>query len=367
MTKVIYIISDVDKAVFMEHNALGLRQAGIDLSFILINSRESDFASFLQAHRFKIHFLEVGKLLASWRQILECRRILKTEMPDAVHTHLSGGNFIGLTASWLAGVKKRIYTRHTGLPLTFFYKERALDELQNRLATTIVAISQNTKDILMAQGVSEKKIAIVHHGFDIDRMMKPDPAEVARIKEAYNPAGKYPVVGVIARWLKLKGIQYIIPAFKELLAEYPNAKLCLFNASPDADYSTEIGAMLSELPAGSYQAVAFEKNIYDLYRLFDMYVHVPINPQCEAFGQTYVEALAAGIPSIFTLSGVAREFITEDNAYIVPFEDSRQILAKMKAIIAQEKDPVLLLKNGQESVLQKFSFPQYLSHILPLY
>jgi glycosyltransferase involved in cell wall biosynthesis len=367
MTKVVYIISDIDKAVFFEHTAIGLRNAGIDISFILINSSNSSLASFLTQNSFRVYFLSVSKLLFSWRQILQCRNILKIEKPDAVHCHLSAANFVGLLGSFLAGAPKRIYTRHAGLPLKFTYKERIIDEIQNRLATTIVAITQNTKDILLAQGVRDNKICIVHHGFDIERMINSDPVEVDRIRQQYNPDGKYPIVGIIARWMKWKGIQYIIPAFAHLLKDYPNAKLCLFNASDNCDYSTEIHDMLTSLPVGSYQIVSFEKNIYDLYHLFDIYVHVPVNPYCEAFGQTYVEALAAGVPSIFTLSGVAREFISDDNAYIVDFENSLAVFEKMKDILNKRKDPEILLENGRKIVLENFSLKVYINKLLSIY
>lgn len=367
MTKVVYIVSDIDKAVFFEHTALRLRDAGIDISFILINSRNTALGAFLESEGFRTQYLEVGKLLFSWWQIIACWKILRAEKPDAVHCHLAAANFVGLIASYLAGVRVRIFTRHAGQPLVPSYKEVVIDKIQNFLATRIVAITNNTKELLLSQGVSEGKITVVHHGFDIERMMRPDPSEVRRIKQQYNPDNKFPVVGVIARWMEWKGIQYIIPAFVQLLKDYPNAKLYLFNASDNCDYSREIKELLQTLPAASYQTVSFEKNIYDLYHLFDIYVHVPVNPYCEAFGQTYVEALAAGVPSVFTLSGIAREFITEDNSYIVDFENSDQIYARMKAIMAKEKDPDQLLRSGQDTVLRMFTLEKYISTLLSLY
>jgi glycosyltransferase involved in cell wall biosynthesis len=366
MNKVVYIISDINKAVFFEHTALRLRDADIDLSFILINCK-GELADFLQIRGFATYSLEVGKLLSSGRQIIACTKILRKIKPHAVHCHLSAANFIGLVSAFLAAVPIRIYTRHAGKPLVYSSKENTLDAIQNRLATRIVAITENTRQLLLSEGVPETKIKIVHHGFDLDRMMRPDPSEVRRIKQEYNPENKYPVVGVIARWMKWKGVHYIIPAFEKLLKDYPNAKLCFFNVSSNADYSKEIREMLKKLPENSYQAVSFEKNVYDLYQLFDIYVHVPVNPYCEAFGQTYVEALAAGIPSVFTLSGVAREFIAEDNAYIVDFENSDQVYDKMKAILNKQKDPDTLLENGQEAVKKYFSLEQYISTLLSIY
>jgi len=367
MTKVVYIVSDIDKAVFFEHTATGLRAAGIDISFILINSCSGALAAYLRSNGFRVEFIEVHRLIFSWGQVSRCIKILRSWRPDIVHCHLAAANFVGLVAAYLAGVKVRIYTRHAGKPLSHSFKESTLDKIQNSLATRIVAITQNTRELLLSEGVPEAKISIVHHGFDIDRMMRPDPSEVRRIKQEYNPQDRFPVVGVIARWMKWKGIQYIIPAFARLLQDHPDAKLCLFNASANADYSREISALLSALPADSYQVVPFEKNIYDLYHLFDIYVHVPVNPYCEAFGQTYVEALAAGVPSVFTLSGIAREFVTDHNAYIVDYENSDQIYIAMKTILSRQKGPDEFVKAGQDTVSKMFSLGSYISTLLAIY
>ena len=367
MTKVVYIISVMHRSVFFEHTADRLRNAGIDMTFIMIDGGQTPLSDMLIANGFKVYFVEAERLLFSWKAIGDCVRILKDESPQLVHCHFGKANFIGLISAFISRVPIRVYTRHQGQLLTPTKKELMLDHLQNKLATHIIAITEVTKQLLIWEGVKEEKIKIVHHGFDIEQMMNFDSAAASKIKAKYNPEGKYPVVGVIARWLEWKGIHYVISAFKELLKEYPNAKLCLFNITLNSDYSNEISRMLSELPAGSYEAVEFEDDIYNLYRLFDMYVHVPVNPYCEAFGQIYIEALASGVPSIFTLSGIAREFISEDNAFIVDFKNSDQIFEKMNEILSKQKDMDQLLKNGQEVVKRMFTVDVYMSNLLAAY
>jgi len=218
------------------------------------------------------------------------------------------------------------------------------------------------------QGVPKSKRILIHHGFDLERFSNPDPQEVNRIQNQYNPEKRNPTIGVISRWLELKGIQYIIEAFQKLLKDYPNAQLSLFGASENGDYSLEISELLKQLPEKNLSIVSFEPNVYDLYQLFDLYVHVPINPSCEAFGQTYVEALAARVPSIFTLSGVAREFIVdEENALVVPFKDSQAIYDSMIRLL---NDPPLcekLASNGLKSVQGLFSFEDYILKLQELY
>ncbi len=312
--------------------------------------------------------MEAGSLLKSRKAILECKRVLKEQQITHVHCHLAHANWIGLWAAKLAGIKTRIYTRHSGEPLNIHWKERFIDKVQNRLATRIVAISGNIDELLEKQGVPAKKRVLIHHGFNLERFFNPDSEEVLRIKKEYNPDNQFPVVGVISRWLELKGIQYTIDAFHRLLKTHPDALLCLFGASDNADYSKEIKELVQTIPERNVRVVAFENNVYDLFRLFDIYVHVPVNPSCEAFGQTYVEALASGIPSIFTLSGIAREFIVnKENALLVPFRDAASI---HQALLLLLNDQILnekLRMKGPESVSEMFSFARYISQLKDIY
>jgi glycosyltransferase involved in cell wall biosynthesis len=121
--------------------------------------------------------------------------------------------------------------------------------------------------------------------------------------------------------------------------------------------------MLLELPDGSFEYVGFESNVYDLYSLFDIYIHTPVDPYCEAFGQTYVEALAAGVPSIFTLSGVAREFaMDEPLATIVPFRDSEAIYrAMIQLLTTPNKDKT------HSPFFQHFELENYIAKLELLY
>ncbi len=366
--KICYIISDINKAVYFEQTAIELKTKGIDVSYILINSRDGILHQFLQEKGFTVHLIEVKNLLKSRIAIRECKNLLKSLNITHVHCHLAHANWIGLWGSKLSGIPHRIYTRHSGEPLNINWKERIIDKIQNRLATKIVSISQNIDDLLEKQGVPDHKRILIHHGFNLEKFSVHDPLELKRLRDQYNSNNQKPLIGVIARWMEWKGIHYTIDAFKEVLKHRPDALLCLFGASENGDYSAEIKAKLSEIPERNLRVVAFENNVFDLYQLFDIYIHVPVNPTCEAFGQTYVEALAAGIPSIFTLSGVAREFVVhEKNALVVPFKDSKAIHEAIDRLMIDPSLGEKLAAAGQQSVAQLFGFDTYIENLQKLY
>lgn len=366
--KLCYIISETDKAVFFEQTALHLKQQNLDVSYILINSTHGALHRFLLENDFTVYTFEAGSLLKSRKIILACKKRLKELAITHVHCHLASANWIGLWGAKLSGIPHRIYTRHSGEPLNIHWKERLIDKIQNRLATKIVSISQNIDDLLKKQGVPDYKRALIHHGFNLQKFAVHDTQELKRLQSQYNSDNQRPVIGVIARWMEWKGIQYTIDAFSELLKQHPDGLLCLFGASEHGDYVSEIKNKLSQLPEQSYRVIPFENNVFDLYRLLDCYVHVPVNETCEAFGQTYVEALAAQVPSIFTLSGVAREFIShEENALVVPFCNSKAIYDAMIRILNDEQLCTKLKTNGARDVNHLFGFDMYISNLQKLY
>ncbi len=110
---------------------------------------------------------------------------------------------------------------------------------------------------------------------------------------------------------------------------------------------------LELIPSENYVEIEFEEDLFAFYKLFDIYVHVPIDSKCEAFGQTYIEALASGIPSVFTLSGIANEFIhNKENAIVVDYKNSEQINNALIELMSNDILRSHLIQNGKESIKQ---------------
>ena len=186
------------------------------------------------------------------------------------------------------------------------------------------------------------------------------------VKDRYRLNDCFPVVGVISRFTEWKGVQYIIPAFKKLLSTYPNAVLLLFGA--DGDYKKEIVELLEALPEKNFRQVSFEKDVAAAYHVMDIFVHVPIDNHSEAFGQTYVEALAAGVPSVFTLSGIAPDFVVDQkNALVVPYKNSEAIYQAMLKILQEKTLQEGLRIEGYKAVNDKYDLGRMIRELELLY
>jgi glycosyltransferase involved in cell wall biosynthesis len=228
---------------------------------------------------------------------------------------------------------------------------RKWDKLCNFLATDIIAISKNIRKILIERdGASPQKIHLLYHGFEFAYFDIDSPDRISELRRKYDiPTTAKPVIGIIARYMEWKGIQYAIPAFQDVLKTYPEAHLVLANAH--GEYAVHIRKLLKAIPRSAYTEISYEEDLAALYRLFDVYVHVPVDSTCEAFGQTYVEALAVGIPAVFTLSGIAPEFIRDRyNALVVDYRNVDAIAQAISEILRDVQLRERLIATGRDSI-----------------
>ncbi|CAN5556169.1 glycosyltransferase [soil metagenome] len=366
--KILIVISNIDYSLGFEWLASYTDKSRFELIFVFLNQEKPTLVKIVEDLGLQVWFLKYSGKKNIPSVAFQLYKIIRKIKPDTIHTHLFDASLIALPISRLAGIKQRIYTRHHSTYHHVYHPSMVkYDRFINNQCTQIVAISDNVSQVLIdLENVPSEKIVLIHHGFEIEKFGVPDLNQVNRLKANLKVAGKYPVIGVISRYTEWKGVQFIIPAFKELLVVYPDAKLILANAN--GDYKKEITTLLRSLPDGSYAEIAFEKDIFSLYALFDIFVHVPVDSESEAFGQTYIESLAAGVSSIFTLSGIAREFIThEKNAWVVPFKNSEEIYSSFVKILANPELAKKIQVKGKADVKDLFPVKIMIQKLEELY
>ncbi len=366
--KVVYILSQVSKAVAFEWIARDLPKKGVDVSFILIgNQAVTPLSKYLDELGIESRFVKLGSKLNWFFSFLNTMKELRKMRPEIVHAHLFEGSLIGLAAAKFLGIQNRIYTRHHAtFHHDFFPKAVKYDKMINAMATRIVAISPNVQKVLISkEGVDPKKVQLIPHGFELSKFQNADEEAVSAMRTKYNLKDEYPAIGCIARYIELKGVIYIIQAFKRFLDEQPNAVLMLFNAG--GPFEKEVRKVLQTIDPKSYREIGFEEDLFSVYQLLDIYVHVPIDEHIEAFGQTYVEALASKVPSIFTLSGIAKELIKDGkNALVVPYKDSEAIYQSMVRLTNDKELREDLKEQGIQSV-QPYSLDRFINSLSELY
>lgn len=368
--KICIVINDINRALEHEWYVDKIDRDQFGIEFILINCENSFMSRFLAERSVPCYHYSYKGKADIFRLFSAFFILFLKNRYDVVHTHLFLSSLIALPAAWLAGIRKRIMTRHySDFHHVWFPASLKYDRFMNRFVSDFIAISENVSNILISQeNINSSKITIIHHGLDLNEYSRDAvlPEVRSDMSVKYMLKGKYPVVGVVSRFTELKGIQYVIPAFRSFLIDYPDSVLILANAS--GDYEKEISDQLKTLPEGSYRTIKFEPDIISLFSLFDMFIHVPVTATAEAFGQTYIEAMAMKVPGIFTLSGVLSEFGKDGlNCLVVPYRDSDAILSRMRYVMDNREVTAAIVQSAYADVLSKFDFKLKIRKIQELY
>ena len=295
--------------------------------------------------------------------------MLRRWRPDIVHAHLFDATLVAMIAGRAARIPVRVYTRHhSTYHHEYMPKGLKWDRVMQACATNIVAVSEVVRRVLVdREGVPPSKIALLNHGFRLEEFERVDPMTVEAMKAKYGIAEGDFVVGAVSRYLKLKGVHHMVVAFKHFLEDRPEAKFVIANAL-GADAPTLRRLVSEELPADRVVQIEYERDMPSLYAMMDVFLHVPINPEIEAFGQTYVEAMAAGIPSVVTLSGIANEYIVDgENAVVVSHDSAEAILGGLMRLDADPALRARLVENGRRSVRDRFSLDRQMRELASLY
>lgn len=366
--KLTYVVSDIDKALAFEWIAERINRSRIELSFILILQRPSQLETFLKDQKIPVYCFyyanKAGLMITLFRVYLR----LKSLKSEIIHCHLLYGSMIGLTAGWMSGIGARIYTRHhSDFHHRYFPRGIKWDKWCNTIATRIIAPSNAVREVLIEmECVCPEKVSLIPHGFKLEYFRNPRQELIDTVGAKYLAHGRYPVIGVISRFTELKGIQYIIPAFLKLLKKYPDALILFFNAQ--GNYEPAIRQLLNSVPQRNYRLISFENELAAVYHLFEVFIQVSTDTRIEAFGQTYVEALASGVPSVFTLSGIAVDFVKDgENALVVPFEDSDAIYFAVRKILEEQGLKEKLTAGGWNSVKERFALQHMIKQLEDLY
>lgn len=366
--KIIYLISLVESSDPMEWYFTELFLKRTDFLIIFLNPNISELQVKLSSKGLNCIWMNYSNKKQLPVTLFRVVQLLFLHKPKVVHAHLFDASLVGLIAARLAGVKVRIHTRHHASHHHLYFPHAVrYDRIINSLSTKIIATSQNVKNILVEkEHVETSKVSIVHHGFDFSSFDNVDFERVNFVRSKYKLSNNSPVVGVISRYTHWKGIQFIIPAFKRLLGEFPNAVLVLANAK--GDYKTEIQELLNQLPEISFREIVFEKDIPALFNSFNVFVHVPIDDHSEAFGQVYIESLAARCCMICTKSGIAVDFIeNKKNALVVDYENSDEIYRSLVLLLNDENLRLNLIEKGRADVVKNFGIKNMVQLTLNVY
>lgn len=328
---ILFLFSDVNASPMLLQIVQNVQQSEFSFKVVVIGEKDLEICKGLQQLGIDPTLISKKSKYGLFWMLASVMRQILFSRPTTILASGQYATILGMFSAYMFRVRRRIFIRHHS---NFHTKNKMrfgifADFMANYTATEIVAVSDVVKEILLnSEGVNPAKVILIHNGIDTERFSGFDFPQEKLISFNHNEIN----VGVVSRMTGWKGVQYTVDAFIMLHSRFPNSHLNLVGAP--ADSYELIKDKLATLDPSDYSLTNWNPDILGFMQKSDLFVHVPIGPQDEAFGLVYIEALASRTPSIFTISGVLHELPNpEKYAQIVQYENSLAIFDAMVKIL----------------------------------
>jgi glycosyltransferase involved in cell wall biosynthesis len=348
MPHVVVGITSPQTCLVLSGRLRGLRDAGLHVTLVsgpgelLVRTAASDGVDSIAIpmKRAIAPFSDCVSLLRLWR-------MLRHNKPDLTEFSTPKAGLLGTVAAKLCGVRVRVYLlRGLKLETTSGFKRRLLlgaERLASACAHVVVCNSESLRAEALALGVAPAaKLHVLgdgsSRGVDVDRF-SPGQSDV-RAKLGISPTA--PVLGLVGRLTRDKGVPELVEAFETILTTKPDAHLLLvgwFDAADDA-LDDHLRNRILRHPRIHYTGLVANPAPY--YRAMDVMV---LPTWREGFPNVVLEAAASGIPVVTTLSTGSRDAVVpEVTGLLVPPGYPEALL---EAILILMRDPERCRRMGQ--------------------
>ena len=268
---------------------------------------------------------EINPVLDAWATVA-LWRLLRRERPQVVHTHTSKAGAVGRLAAWLAGIPLVIHTPHGHIFYGYYGTVgsaiiRLLERLLAKITDRIVTLTdRGAQEHVHYKIAGAEKFATVHSGIDLARFrsVQVDPA-VKRKELGLPPDGV--IVGTVGRLVPIKGLEWLLKAVPQVLAQFPQACFVIIGDGP---LLGELRQMTSKL--GISLRVVFlgaREDVPECLAALDLFVLPSLN---EGMGRVLLEAMAVGCPVVATRVGGIPDIVADGTTgLLVPPRDERAL------------------------------------------
>lgn len=337
------------------HLALELQRRGWRVTVVAPQdyAREEEIAAWSQRQPFEIVRLRRSSF-TFWRMFrwLWCSlRVVLSRRPQLVLAS-------GLRATWLGGLISRITGRRLvavghgaefGVAGRF---ARAMNRFAYERAELVIAVSEYTRQALLASGLSPAELRVIPNGADASLYQPLPPAEIEELR------GHDAVVGpenrlllTVGRVDRRKGQDLVIRALPRIVAELPDVRYVVVGLP---DRVAELQELARQLGVDRHvfflgrQPTASLVGYYNACDLFVLTSRHTDDGDFEGYGIVVVEAALCGKCSLVAGdSGLAEAVVDGITGLVVPPEDPEAIASHVLRLL---RDDALRRKLGKNAL-----------------
>lgn len=307
--------------------------------------------------------------LADLKALLALVFAFRRDRPDLVHSMTAKGGLLGMLASFITRVPRRVHTfqgelwpHFTGFKRAFF---RSLDWLVVKLATDITVVSGSERDFLRHEGVLAATQGEVLGsgsicGVDLTRFRSYTEKRV-EMREKLGISEETFVVLYLGRLQRDKGLDVLRDAFF-LLEQQTECPLKLLVVGPDED------GLREGLKRALGDAVILHPHTDRPEDFIAAADTLALPSFREGFGMVLIEAAAMGVPSVASrIYGISSAVADGETGLLFEMGNAEDMAAKMRALIDDEELRRTLSAQGIERTMREFDQKVVLAHFRDYY
>jgi len=280
---------------------------------------------------------------------------------NIIHTHSPRAIYI----SFLAGISCRgfihVDTKHllaSPFDRRFGYFFAAMDRMSLYFPNQLVAVSETIKKrIELLPGVTRNRVTMIRNAVDCDYYQKFDQRNSCRKEFGIDP--KAHVIGFTGRIEKVKRLDVLVEAFKQVVKAFPLSKLIIVGEGTQKQKIMDLSERLGI--ADDVIWTGFRQDIPRLLAMMDIFVQPSVN---EGLSLSLLEAMSARVPVIATnVGGTSEVVIDNQTGILVPTGSSLALSEAILSLLNDEKLRTNLIQAAEDKIRNEFN----ISHMVNAY
>ncbi len=228
---------------------------------------------------------------------------------------------------------------------------------------SVIAISRQIEQSLIAGGVSAKKVRTVYSGIDLsERHLAHNEQAIRRTIGLPNGAV---LLGTVANLFPRKGYEVMLRALPAIIHAIPMVHYVIVG-SDDHDYADRLKKLAQELKiADRVHIVGFQDPVQPFLAALDLYLHPAL---MEGFGIAVVEAMAMGKAVVATTTGGLPEVVAQgETGLLVPPGDAESLAEAAICLLENKPRREQMGVCGRMRAQERFSLDASVAHVEQLY